>query len=123
MAADDRGQVHVGEDVAVEHDGGAVQLRLGVLDRSARAQRRLLHEVADPAAERAAVAEDRLDALRPVGHGEDDLGDAGGGQEVELVAEEGTVHHGHHRLGRGQGEGPQPRALAPGQDDGFHCPR
>jgi hypothetical protein len=123
VAADDGGQVHVGEDVAVEDHRRAVQLSFGVLDRSAGAQRRLLDRVADAPAQGGAVAEDGLHALGAVGDREDDLRDAHRGQQVELVGEERPVHHRHHRLGRGQGEGPEPGALAPGQDDGFHAPR
>jgi hypothetical protein len=64
VAAHHRGQVHVGEDVAVEDDGGAVEVAFGVLDRAPRAQGAVLHGVVDGAAVRAAVAEDRLHALR-----------------------------------------------------------
>ena len=43
-------------------------------------------------------------------------------QQVELVAEEGAVDHGHDGLRRREGEGPQARALAAGEDDCSHGP-
>ena len=54
VRADDGGQVHVGEHVAVEDDRDVVEVGLGVLHRAARAQRRLLDHVADALAARAA---------------------------------------------------------------------
>ena len=40
-------------------------------------------------------------------------------QQRELISEEGPVEQRHHRLGAGERQGPQPRALATGQDDGL----
>ena len=71
-------------------------------DGAARAERRLLDLVADANAEGAAVAEDRLDALGPIGHREDHLAHSGTNQEVELVAQEGPVDDRHHGLGRAE---------------------
>ena len=40
-------------------------------------------------------------------------------QQRELVGEERPPQQGHHRLGAGQRERPEPRALAAGEDDGL----
>ncbi len=45
--------------------------------------------------------------------------DAVPAQQRDLVGEEGMIEERHHRLGAAQGERPQPRALAAGQDDGL----
>jgi hypothetical protein len=93
-------------------------MRFGVLDRAARAQRRLLHGIVDLPPEGGAVAEHGLDALGLIGDGEHDLGDGGAGQEVQLMAEERTIHDRDHRLGNAEGEGAEPGAFSAGQD---HC--
>jgi hypothetical protein len=122
VALDDGRQVHVGQHVSVEDDGRVVEPRLRVLDRAAGAERRLLHGVADALAEAGAVAEDGAHPVGLVGDREDDVLHAHLAQQVELVAQEGPVHHRHHRLGQGERERPQPRALASGEDYRAHVP-
>ncbi len=39
-------------------------------------------------------------------------------EQGELIRQEGNVQQGDDGLGAGLRQGPQPRALAPGQDDG-----
>jgi hypothetical protein len=116
----DGGQVQIGEDVAVQDDRPLVEERLRVLHGTSGAQGRRLDRVADPDSEVGAVAEDRLDLLRLVRDGEDHLGHPGPGEEVQLVAEEGTVDDGGDGLRDGEGEGAEPRPLATGENYRFH---
>ena len=120
MPPHDLGQVHVGEDVAVEDDGDVVEVPLGVLHRAPRPEGSGLHRVTDLLAESAAVAEDRLHPLGAVRDREDHFGHPGLAEQVKLVSEEGTIHHRDDRLGQRQRQRAQPRALASGQDDGLH---
>ncbi len=90
------------------------------LHGAAGAERRLLHGVADLQAERAAVAEHRLDALGAIGHGEDHVAHAGAPQEVELVAQEGPVHDRHDGLRQAERQRAQPRAFAARENDCSH---
>ena len=98
MAGHDLSEVHVGEDVAVQHDRALVEEGQGVAHGAAGAERRVLDGVADADAEGRPVAEDRLDPLRAVRDGEHDLPHARARQQVELVAEEGAIDHGHDGL-------------------------
>jgi hypothetical protein len=114
------GEVHIGEDVAVEHEEALVEQLLGVLERAAGPQRRRLFDVAQPDAHRGPVAEHRA---HPVGHepaGEDDVVDAVPTQPLDHVGDERAVHQGHDRLGHGGGERPQPRPLPAGEDQRLH---
>ena len=120
VPGDDRRQVDVGQHVAVQDDGPLVEEVERVADGAAGAERGVLDGVADAHAERTPVAEDGLDALRAVGHGEDDLAYPGAGEQVELVAEERPVDDRHDGLRRRERQGSQPRPLAAGQDDSFH---
>ena len=120
MGVHDRGEVEVAQDVAVQHHRALVEVALGVLDGAARSERRVLDGVVDAEPEVAPVAEDGLDALGPVGEGEDDLPDPRAREQVELVAQEGPIHHGNDGLGGGERERTQARPFASGQDDGFH---
>jgi hypothetical protein len=57
----------------------------GVLDRAAGTKGGFLDRVADRLPEAAAVSENGLDAIGLIGHGEDDVRDTCGPQEVELM--------------------------------------
>src|SRR5439155_911314 len=57
-----------------------------------------------------------VDAVRAC---EDDVGHAVAAKKGELVGEEGAVQQRHYRLGSGEGERPEPRPLASGEDDGL----
>ena len=91
----------------------------GVADAAAGAEGLGLDHVAQPDAEPLAVAEGPADVVHPVGAGQDDVGDPVGAQQRELVGEERVPEQRNHRLGPLQRQRPQPRALAPGQDDGL----
>ena len=72
---DDRREVDLGQDVAVEDDDRLVQRLAGVADGASCAERHGFDHVADAQAGVAAVAEDLLDAARLVVEAEDDLVD------------------------------------------------
>jgi len=112
------GHVEVGEDVAVadqEPARDAAGLG-GEADRPGGAERfRLRRHLEGQVRERPPG-----EGVGPVAEGEDDLGDAVPGQPRQLMFEERPVDDREQRLRRGPGEGPETRALAPGQDDGLH---
>ena len=111
---DDGRQIHLRQDVAVEHDDRLAQRLAGVAHRAARAERRRLDDVADREARVAAVAEDLLDAARLVVEAEDHLVDLRHLlQQVELVVEERPIEDRDDRFGRVDGERAEPRALCP----------
>ena len=115
-----RGHVEVREHVAVEHQEALVEQRLGELQRSARAQRLRLLDVAqaDPVA--AAVAEHVAHAGREEPARHDHVVDAVTAQPVEHEGDERPVDQRHDRLGDGRGQGPQARPLAAGEDQCLH---
>ena len=112
-------EVGVGEHVAVQHPDSAA----GEVGRIANAATRPewfgLDHVAQAHAQVLGFAERRAHVVDAVGAGEDDVGHAVLAQQRQLVGEEGSVEQRHHRLGAGERQRPQPRALAPGQDDGL----
>ena len=114
------GEVDVGQHVAVHDDRALVEQLERVAHGAARAERRLLDRVADPDAEGAAVAEDRLDALGAVGDREHHLAHAGAREEVDLVAQERAIDHRHHGLRRAERERAKARAFAAREDDRSH---
>ena len=121
VQAQHRRQIHLRQHVAVEHDDRIGDAAGGKLHRAAGAERRRLDDVADLDAQRRAVAEDVLDAPRLVVEAEDDLVDLGNlPDQIDLVVEERPVEDRDDRLGRVQGQRPQPRALAAREQDGFH---
>ena len=121
MQGEHRGQVHLGEHVAVEHDDRVGHARRRELHRASGAERRRLDDVADLDAERRAVAEDVFDAARLVVQAQDDLVDLGNlPDEIDLVVEEGPIEDRHDRLRRMQGQRPQPCAFSAGKKNGFH---
>ena len=68
-----------------------------------------------------AVAEDLLDAPRLVVEAQDDFVDLRHLlEQIDLIVEKRPVEDRNDRLGRVNGQRPQPRALAPGQKDRLH---
>jgi hypothetical protein len=63
------------------------------------------------------LAERPADVVDTVGAGENDVGDAVLAEQRELVREEGPAEQRDDGLRAPQGQRPQPRALATGQDD------
>ena len=80
------GEVEVGEHVAVEHQEALVEQRLGELERAAGAERPRLLDVAQPDAERAAVAEHVAHAAGQVPARHHDVVDAVAAQPVDHEA-------------------------------------
>ena len=116
-----RAQIDLGQHVAVEDDHRLGQRVAGVADGAAGAERHRLDDVAELEAEAVAVAEDLLDAPRLVVQAEDDLVDLGHlPQQIDLVVEKRPVEDRHDRLRRVDRQRPQARALAAGEQDGFH---
>jgi hypothetical protein len=115
------GQVMPGEDVAVEHDDrlvrAAAQQRRRVPDPAAGAEWLGLVDVVDRQAELRAVAECLGEHLGSVGGRQHDVRDSVLGRHRQLVREERHPGRGQQRLGRGQGEGAQPGAFTPDEQD------
>ena len=114
-------QVHLGQHVAVEHDDRLGERVAGIAHGAAGAERRRLDDVADLDADARAVAEHVLDPPRLVVQAEDDFVDLRHLlQQVDLVVQKRPIEDRHDRLGRVERERPQPRAFAPGEQDGLH---
>ena len=113
--------VDAGHDVAVEHDERVVDALRGVANRAAGAERRRLDDVAQPDAGAGAVAEDLFDAARLVVEAEDDLVDLRDLlEQIDLVVEKRAIEDRHDGLGGMDRQRAQPRALAPGEQNGLH---
>ena len=122
VQAQDRGQIDLRQDVPVEHDDRIGQRLARIPDRSTRAERRRLDDVADLDAGIAAITEHLLDAAWLVIEAEDHLVDVGHLlQQVDLVVKEWPLENRDDRLRRVQRERAQARAFAPGEQDGLHA--
>ena len=110
-------EVGVGEDVAVEDEDRPAREVGGVADAAPGAERLLLHDVAQGDPQVAGVTEGLAHVVHPVRARQDDVADPVLAEQRDLVGEEGAIEERHHRLGPGEGERPEPRALSPGQDD------
>jgi hypothetical protein len=117
-----RGQVEIREDVAVQHHEPLTEQALvgGEPDRARRAQRLVLLNVGDRGAARDLVAQRAAQVLRPEATGHHDLVDPVTTEPLDHVADEGTIDQRQRRLGLGQGQRTQPRALPPDQDESLH---
>jgi hypothetical protein len=118
-----RGQVDVGQHVAVEHQEALVQERLGVLERAGGPARLRLLDEAQPDAELLAVAQDVADARGQEPAAEDHVVDAVAPEPLEHVDDERAVDERDHRLGHGGGQRPQPGSLAAHEDHSLHQER
>ena len=79
-------------------------------DAWARPSGAVLRDVGDLQAERRAVADRVLDRGRRVADHDPDVGDAGLGDGLQTVEQDGLVGHRQQLLGRGVGDRPQPGA-------------
>ena len=107
-----------------DHEGLALEQRLGLLDAAAGVEDPRLPRVSHAHAEARPVADLLLDQLTEVVQVDHHLLDAAGAQELEDVAEERRARHGHQRLGQPVGQGREPRAASGRQDHGApdHAP-
>ncbi len=121
MQRDHGVDVDAGHHVAVEHHQRVVDALGGVTNRAAGAERRGLDDVAQPHAGAGAVAEHFLDAPRLVVQAEDDLVDLRNLlQQIDLVVKERAIEDRHDRLRRMNRQRTEARALASGEQNGFH---
>ena len=111
--------------VAYQGSSGRGQRGGGVLQPAAAAQRLLLDDRRHAQRQRRVAVQPLLEHLGEVAAGDDDVGDALGGQPGELVADDRGAGAGDldHRLGPVVGVRAQPRALAAGQDHGLRGTR
>ena len=120
VRVDDGGEVRAGQHVAVEdQDVARGEVLEDVADAAAGAQRLVLDDVLDLQAERRAVAEVVGEGLGQVGRAEHDPPHARRAGTREQVGEERDAGGRQHRLGGGEGERPQPRALPADEHHGF----
>ena len=118
MEAQHGRDVGVREDVAVEHDHPPAHEVRRVPHPARRTEGRLLDGVGELDAEAAPVAHRAAHLVDHVGAGEHGAVDAVALEQGQLIRQEGNVQQGDDGLGTGMRQRPQPRALAPGQDDG-----
>ena len=116
-----RREVDVREHVAVQDEQALLEQALVVREphRAGRAERDLLVDVAQPHAA-LDVAEHVVYGVREEAEREDRLVDTVTMQPVEHERQERAARQRQHRLRRRQGQRPQPRALAPGEDERLH---
>jgi hypothetical protein len=118
-----RGEVHVREDVAVQHEHRAAREVGRVAHAAARSQGLGLDGVPEAHAEMLGLAERAADVVDPVRAGEHDVGDAVLAEEGQLPGEERPVQDGDDGLGTCERERAEARALTTREDDGLGCPR
>ena len=121
MLVHQRGQVEVGEHVAVEREEAVLEQVGGELDRSGRAARLGLLDVAQPRPPGDLVAERRAELIRQEAAGEDDLVDAVPGEPVDHVSEKRPVDQRDDRLREGQRDRPQTRPVPADEDQRLHA--
>ena len=118
---DQRRQLLADQVVAQVHaEGVGAEEGLGDEDGVRQPERRLLLDVRDRDAEAAAVAHGVPDLLARVADHDADLDDAGGGQRLDPVEEDGLVGDGDELLGRREGDGSEPGPAPAGEDEPFH---
>ena len=123
QAAQGGAQAGAVEDVVAEHQGHAVVADEVGADHEGLGQpvRAGLHRVGELDAPLPAVTQQPLELLGVLGRGDDQhLADAGHHQRRQRVVDHRLVVDRHELLGDAPGDGVQPRARAPGQDDALH---
>ena len=124
VGGEQRAQVEVGEDVAVEREEALAEVRAelvgGKADRAGGAQRLGLGDVADPRPGALFVAERFAQDVGQEPTGEDDFLDPVAGQPLDHVGEKGAIDQGQRRLRDGRGQRPEPGPFAADEDDGLH---
>ena len=122
MQAQDSGQIDLGQHVAVEDDDRFGQRVARIPHRAAGAEGRRFDDVADLDANAGPVAEHVFDPPRLVVQAEDDFVDFRNlAQQIDLVVQKRAIEYRHDWLGRMERQGAQPRAFAPGEQDGLHA--
>ena len=102
----------------VHHERRAAQERLGREHGVSEAGGLVLHDVADPHAELAAVAGGLADLVAGLRRDDDpDVADARGGHRLDAVEQHRLVRHRHELLRRGERDRPQPGPPAARQDE------
>ena len=110
-------QIGVGEDVAVQDEQSPRDQVGGIADTAAGPERLLLDDVPETDAEVLGVTEGGAHVVDAVGAREDDVRDAVGPQQGELIREEGAIQERNHGLRARERQGTQTRSLAAGQND------
>jgi len=118
VEAHQRGQVEVGEDVAVEGQEATGKLLGRELDRTRGPARLGLLDVAKPG--RPTLTEHLAHLVRLESACQHHLVHPMATQPVDHVGEKRAAGERHHRLGDGVGEGTQACALATDQDQRLH---
>jgi hypothetical protein len=120
VEAHERGQVEVGEHVAVQGEESLLQMRRGEPDRAGGAARLRLRDPGETGTAGLTVAEDLPKGVGQEAAGEDDLLDTVAVEPLDQVGEEGAVHQRQDRLRDRLGQRAQPRPLPAYQDDRLH---
>ena len=121
MKIDEAAQIDLRQHVAVEHDERIAHPLRGVADGARRAERCRLDDVPKLDAGVASVAEHLFDAVRLIVEAENHLVDLRHLlDEIELIVEKRPVEDRNDRLRCVNGEGTEPRALAPDEKKRFH---
>ena len=120
VLGDLRGQVDVGEHVAVEHEEALLEQRLGELQRAGGAARVGLLDVAQAQPVRRAVAEDVAHGRGQVAHRHHHVVDAVDLQPLEHVGQERPVDQRDDRFGDRGRQRPEPGPLAADEDHRLH---
>ena len=115
-----RGEIKIGENVAVEHEEPLVEQILGELQRPARAERARLLEVPQVDPERGAVAQHALNAIRHEPAPQNHVIDAMAAEPLEHVRDERAPHQRDHRLGDRRGQRTQAGAFTAREDQRLH---
>ena len=97
--------------------GRGGECRRGVADGRAGAQRFVFHGVVNADVQFAAVSELVGEDLGAVGRRQHEVSDAGVARPDDLVHDERNPGDWQHRLGKVVGQGPQPRAQPPDEQD------
>jgi len=116
-ARDERLELLADQVVAQVHaEGVRAQEGLGDEDRVGESQRSVLLDVRHRHAEVPTVADRVTDLLVGLADHDADLADAGSRQRLDPIEEDGLVGHRDQLLGRGEGDGAEPRSAPAGED-------
>jgi hypothetical protein len=122
VEGDQRGDVQVGQDVAVDHHEGVVDPGVvgGEADGPGGVERAGLDGVGEPDPGRRPAGIGAHEGVRPVAEGQDGVVDAVIGQVGQHPLDHRLLHDGEHLLGRGERQRTQACALPTHQDDRSH---
>ena len=121
MEIDKAAQIDLRQHVAVEHDNGVAHALRRVSHGAGGAERRRFDDVAKLDAGVAPIAEHLFDAMRLIVEAENHLVDLRDLlDEIELIVEKRPVENRDDRLRCVNGQGAEPRALAPDKKQRLH---